>query len=504
MSEGNSYRQILRSSSIMGGSQAINYLVGLVRVKAVALLLGPTGVGIVGLYTSAMNTASEVTGLGLQRSAVRTIAVAQGQGDDIAVARAIRMLRRLCWLTGILGWLACAAFAVPLSRMMFQSAEHAWALAVLGGTVLLNAINGGQLALLRGLRRIGDIARVQVASAMANTVVIIALYAWLREHGIVPVLLASAAISLAISWWFVRRVQVAEVSMSWRQAVGEARPMVSLGIALMLSSTLATLLEFYTRTTLSRGQGLDAVGIYQAAWSLSGMFAGFVLTAMGTDFYPRLAAAIDDREAAAREINHQTEIGILLALPGLLATLVFAKWVVWLLYSAKFAPAVDVLVWMILGVFGRVVSWPLGYVQVAMNAKRWYLGTEVSFIAFQAALVTWWVPRHGAVGAAYAFFACYATYFVVMRLVAKRLLGFRHSPSAMRLIALSTLLLAAAMLANRLLGELPAMAFGAALAVSGGFWCLRELAQRVGHGHRLIRLALRVPGLARFMGIRDD
>lgn len=504
MSEGNSYRQILRSSSIMGGSQAINYLVGLVRVKAVALLLGPAGVGIVGLYTSAMNTASEVTGLGLQRSAVRTIAVAQGQGDDIAVARAIRMLRRLCWLTGILGWLACAAFAVPLSRVMFQSTEDAWALAVLGATVLLNAINGGQLALLRGLRRIGDIARVQVASAMANTVVIIALYAWLRERGIVPVLLASAAISLGMSWWFVRRVRVAEISMSWRQAVSEARPMVSLGIALMLSSALATLLEFYTRTLLSRGQGLEAVGIYQAAWSLSGMFAGFVLKAMGMDFLPRLAAIIEDRDAAAREINQQTEVGILLSLPGLLGTLVFAKWVVWLLYSAKFAAAADVLAWMILGVFGRVVSWPLGYIQVAMNAKRWYLATELFFIAFQAALVAWWVPRYGAAGAAYAFFACFVVYFAVMVLVARHLLGFRHSRPAARLIALSTLLLAAAMLAGRWLGELPALVFGALLTFASGFWCLRELAQRVGYGHRLIRLALRVPGVARLLGFRND
>lgn len=279
--------------------------------------------------------------------------------------------------------------------------------------------------------------------------------------------------------------------------------MVSLGVALMVSSALATVLEFYTRTLLNREQGLDAVGIYQAAWSLSGMFAGFVLTAMGTDFYPRLAAAINDREAAAQEINQQTEIGILLALPGLLATLVFAKWVVWLLYSAKFAPAVDVLTWMILGVFGRVVSWPLGYVQMAMNAKRWYLGTEVSFILFQAVLVTFWVPRYGPVGAAYAFFACYFSYFVAMRLVAKRLLGFRHSASAVRLIKMSTLLLTAAMLANRFLGELPAIMFGTALSVLGGLWCMRELALRVGYGHRIVRLALRVPGLAHFIGHRD-
>jgi hypothetical protein len=57
------------------------------------------------------------------------------------------MLRRLCWATGVLGWGASVALAIPLSRMMFQSSTHAWALAILGGTLLLGAINGGQLAL---------------------------------------------------------------------------------------------------------------------------------------------------------------------------------------------------------------------------------------------------------------------------------------------------------------------------------------------------------------------
>ena len=487
----------------MGGAQAINYLVSLLRVKVVAVLLGPAGVGVIGLYTSATNLLGTVTGLGLQRSAVRTIAVAQGQGDEVAVASAIRMLRRLCWLTGILGWLACVALAVPLSRMMFKSTEHAWALAVLGGMLLLSAINGGQLALLRGLRRIGDIARVQVASAMVSTAVIIALFAWLRERGIVPVLLASAAVSLTTSWWFVRRIQVADVGMSWRRAITEAGPMVSLGITLMLSSTLTVLLEFYTRTLLSRGHGLDAVGIYQAAWALSGMFAGFVLTAMGTDFYPRLAAVIENRNAAAREINQQTEVGILLALPGLLVTLAFAKFVVWLLYSAKFAPAVDVLAWMTVGVFGRVVSWPMGYIQMAMNAKRWYLATETSFILFQAAMVTWWVPQSGAKGAAYAFATCYAVYTIAMAWLGYVLIGFRWSPAVVRMMLVSGGLVGLTFAANRLLPDVPAMALSGMLAFVGGVWCLRGLVQRLGSRHKVTILLLRVPGLRSLLGVRE-
>lgn len=495
-----SYGQILRSSALMGGAQGINYLIGLLRVKAVALLLGPAGVGVVGLYNAAMNLLGAVTGLGLQRSAVRAIAIAQGQDDPVAVARAIRMLRRLCWATGFLGWMASAALAIPLSRMMFQSDAHAWALALLGSTLLLGAVNGGQLALLRGLRRIGDIARVQVAAAFLNTLATIALYAWLRERGIVPVLLVTAALSLATSWWFVRKVEVSEVAMSWGQAIEEAKPMVTLGIALMASTVLSTLLELYTRSVLNARLGLDAVGLYQAAWSLSGMFAGFVLSAMGTDFYPRLAAVIHDRAAAVREINQQTEIGLLLALPGLLATLALAKWIVWALYSARFLPAADVLVWLVLGVFGRVVSWPLGYVQVALNAGRWYVATEFAFIALQAALVVLLVPHHGLLGAAYAFFACYAAYFFGMQWVAGRLIGFRYSPACWQLILTASAMIACAMLANRILPQWPGLAVGLAIALGGGFWSLRALGHRLGPGHRLLRLASRVPGLARLLG----
>ena len=500
MSEGNSYRQILRSSSIMGGAQAINYLVSLLRVKVVAVLLGPAGVGVIGLYTSATSLLGTVTGLGLQGSAVRAIAQAQAQDDPLAVARTIRMLRRLVWATGALGWLASLALALPLSRWMFDSDRHAWALAVLGGTLLLSAISSGQSALLQGLRRIGDIARVQVAAAVLNTAVTIALYAWLREDGIVPVLLANAAVTLICSWWFARRVQVPEVTIDMAQAVAEAKPLLGLGVAMMWSGVLTLLLDLFTRTLISRQWGVDAAGIYQAAWALSGLFAGFVLGAMGTDFYPRLTAVIHDRAAAARAVNEQTEIGILLAVPGLLATLAFAKWIVWALYSAKFAPAADVLVWMVLGVFGRVLSWPMGFIQLSLGAGRWFMATEATFLAIQAGLVLLLVPRHGVLGAAYAFATCYVLYTAGMAWVGHRLIGFRWSAEAVRMMVVAGLLIAVAFAANRLLSDLFAAVSGAAITVVGGLWSLRGLALRLGQGHRLVHWMQRVPMLRRMMG----
>jgi antigen flippase len=268
--EKNSYRDILRASSIMGGAQALNYLVAMVRVKIIAVLLDPAGVGLVGLYQSALGLVGAVSGLGIAISGVREVALVHGQGDPLAVARTVKVLRRACWATGMLGWALAAALAVPLSQWAFDDTARAAAIAVLGVTLLLGAIGGGQTALLQGVRRIGDLARIQVVAMLLNTVVAIGFYAWLREEGIVSVLLATAGVSLGCSWWYARRVALHPVELPWKQTWREARRFAKLGFAFMWSGLLLAGLDMFTRSLITRTHGLEAAGFYQAAWALSG------------------------------------------------------------------------------------------------------------------------------------------------------------------------------------------------------------------------------------------
>ena len=50
--DNNSYRHILRYTSVFGGVQGLNILVSLVRNKFVALILGPSGMGLVSLFNT--------------------------------------------------------------------------------------------------------------------------------------------------------------------------------------------------------------------------------------------------------------------------------------------------------------------------------------------------------------------------------------------------------------------------------------------------------------------
>ena len=114
-----SYAHILKYTGIFGGVQGINILVALIRNKLVAMLLGPTGMGLLSLFNSTIRFISDSTNLGLGMSAVKDISEAYSQGNGYAVKRSIRVIRLWSLITASAGMLLCALASPLLSRYTF-------------------------------------------------------------------------------------------------------------------------------------------------------------------------------------------------------------------------------------------------------------------------------------------------------------------------------------------------------------------------------------------------
>ncbi|HMK22670.1 MAG TPA: oligosaccharide flippase family protein, partial [Terriglobales bacterium] len=98
-----SYLQILKSSALIGGSQVANIAIGIVRTKAMALLLGPAGFGLFGLYGSIASLTQNLAGMGINSSGVRQIAEAAGTGDRTRIGQTTAVLRRTSVVLGLFG-----------------------------------------------------------------------------------------------------------------------------------------------------------------------------------------------------------------------------------------------------------------------------------------------------------------------------------------------------------------------------------------------------------------
>src|SRR5215831_4850472 len=425
--EKHSYGQILRSSVLIGGSSLLNIGIGVVRTKAMAVLLGPAGFGLMGLYGSIADLAVSIAGLGVNSSGVRQMAEVAGTGDTERIARTATVLRRTAVLLGTLGAGLLTLFSGPISELTFGTDQHTAAVALLSLAVFFRLVVAGQGALVQGMRRIADLAKMGVLGTLYGTCISITIVYFFREEGVVPSLVCIAAMSIVTSWWYSRKVSVQRPMMTASEIRHEAAPLVKLGLAFMACGFLVMGAAYVVRIIVVRNVGLEAAGFYSSAWTLGGLYVGYILEAMGTDFYPRLVGVANDHAQCNRLVNEQSEVSLLLAGPGLIATLTFAPFVLSVFYSPRFAEAAEILRWICLGMALRVVTWPMGFIIVAKNRRLIFFGADFAWTIANIGLTWICVDRFGVNGAGIAFFGSYVFHAILIYPIVRLLAGFRWS-----------------------------------------------------------------------------
>ena len=289
----------------------------------------------------------------------------------------------------------------------------------------MSVASASQNALLNGMRRISDIARVSIGSAILSTVAAITAVWCFGESAIVVFVVSAPIATFVLGHWFVSRLpKVPEFRMRCREMFSQWRAMLSMGIAFMVAGLAGTLGQLIVRAIIHHELGVNALGHFQAAWAISMTYIGFVLGAMGTDYYPRLTAAIKDPVAVNRLVNEQMEVAILLAAPVLIGMLAAAPLVIPVLYSAKFEDAVWVLRWQVLGDMLKIASWPLGFILLAAGAAKTVMITEWVVVGVFCALTYLLLPVIGIAATGIGFFVMYVSHLSLMWILAVRRTGF--------------------------------------------------------------------------------
>ena len=412
------FARILRSSALMGGASVASLAAGFLRAKVIAWVAGPAGVGLLGVCGGFSGNVATFAGWGLGTSGVRAIAAA----DEAARPAKIAAVRAFGQLLTWLGALLTVALFWPVGRATFGSAEFAGDLLVAGLAAPLIIATAMWTAILQAHGRLKALALSQVATAVGGLVLGLPLIATYGVRGIAPSLLLAAALTAFFTWRQARAVAPPGVAPPAARA--DIAALVRLGGALMVVGLLSQLAAYAVRLMLIRQLGLEAAGNYQAALSIAGSLPGFVFAAMGTDFFPRVAAARGEAEAQGL-VEKQIQAGLLLALPLLVLLLVMGRTCIHLLYKDDpgFDGAVLVLGWMIWGVFLRVVSWPMGFWLLARGSALAVIVVE-GVACLITGLLPWvFITSHGLVGAGMAFFYGYLSYLGLMLLIARRRAG---------------------------------------------------------------------------------
>jgi PST family polysaccharide transporter len=358
---------------------------------------------------------------------VRQIAVAAGTGNEEKIARTIWTLRRVSLFLGMSGMISVILLSSLISRLTFGNTEYALDVIFLSVIILLETVMIGKVALIQGMRKISDLAKLNVLSALFGTALSIPILYAMGQKGIVPFLIAASLMSILASWWYARKIKMVRVQMIRIEIWAEVKHLLKLGSALMASTLMVRGTMYLSRVLIVRQLSLEAVGLYQAAIILSSIYVGFILDSMVKDYFPRLTAIADDNAACNALVNQQAETGILLSMPGIFATLTFAPIIIQFFYTAKFIAAFEILRWQILGIILQLSSWPIGFILLAKGRGNLVLLTNFCMSVVHVGLIWAGISYFGLKGTGIGFFGMWAFYWIIINGVAKHLTGFTWS-----------------------------------------------------------------------------
>jgi O-antigen/teichoic acid export membrane protein len=417
-----SYRNVLNATSLFGGVQVINILISLIRSKVIAMLIGPLGMGISSLLLSTMQLINGITNLGLERSAVKEISLANNNSNTKSVAKTISVLKKLVWLTITVGVVIMIIASPWLSEIAFGNKDYTVSFMWISIALLFKQLSSSQLAILQGLRKLQYLAKANLLGNFIGLLITLPLYYFFRIDAIVPAIIIATFMSFVFTYYFSQKLEIDKVKISRKEAISEGKSMINLGVMLSLSSMITLLVAYVIRIyihTVNGGDelGIKEVGLYNAGFLILNSYVGIIFNAMGTDYFPRLSAISEEIVKIRKTVLEQAVIAILLITPIIVIFLAFAPLIITILYSNEFSPIVAMVSWGILGMIFKAVSWSMGYMIIAKGDSKVFIKTAIGFNAILLLFNGLGYYYGGLEGIGFSFFIYYIIHYIVVRII---------------------------------------------------------------------------------------
>jgi len=414
-------KSIFRATAILSGSSIISIILGMVSAKVLALYLQPSGYGYYGLLQSFVGLTTLIAGLGMATGLVRLGAAAAKRNDEQAIAN----LRGGAWiLFGAVATVAMALlliFRVGLSNWALGTPDHGWTIVAMGVALLFTIAGNVQIGILNAYHRVTSLAKYGIINTLfASLITISAVILW-QTRGVVPAIIAGSVLAYGASRYFIHRELGAVRSKASRaESVKSAWELLRFGAPFTASSLVGAGVQLALPMVVVHLLNPESVGYYKAATAISVGYLGFLVTAMGQDYYPRLSAVADKPKELVKLINEQHRLVMLLGVPMILGMLALLPIFIPLVYSNKFTPTVEILEWQLIGDLFKFSSWTMSFAILARCKSSVYFMIEA--IGGVATVATTWLAVRwlGLPGLGVGFLATYFVYYSAVYITIRR------------------------------------------------------------------------------------
>lgn len=423
--------------SLFSGLQMVNIICSVIKIKLVALWLHASGVGLFGIYQSVIDTVGTLTDIGLRQSAVRDVAMNQSSLRRLAETAIV--VRRWSAFAGLVGATIIVGSSPLLSRWFFGSWWAVWGFVLLGIAMFLNSLTSGEQALLQGSGKLRALARGNLWGTIAGLIASIPLFYFLGPESVA---LSIVAYALAM-YTCIRRTRLHTVALPaaiglrqiWLKGKGFAR----LGLCMAIAAFATSLAHTIFTALLNATEGIDRLGYVQAGDTVIVRYLGLIFTAIGMEFYPRLAIATRHKRAMQAYVNHEIVLLMILLTPLLIIFIMARGTMLQLLYTDDFMVIIPFITWGALASIPKAISWCMAFTIICRGDGKIYVLTETLDAIISVPLCFLAFRYYGFTGLGIAYIIWYIIYAILTGTVFHCRYGLRLNRHVVRSTLLATI-----------------------------------------------------------------
>lgn len=384
--EQNKYILMLKISLV----SVINTVLSIVRNKVFAIILGVTGLGIIGQLTNFNMFITYFISIGIPLGITKYISEWKAEDNDEAIYSLLRSSLIILFIFASFISSVLIIFRNSISYFLWGTETYNYLLIYLSlsfpffvTTVVIDAY-------IRGIKRYNVFTMIAVINSIFSGFIFIYFAYQYSEKGVGLAFFISSVSSLLITLIICAYYKVFEFSKVFnfkKIHLSVLTSVVKLGIASLVIGASNQFALLYIRSEIIKDYGLDYNGYYQSIISISSSYFAIFSMIYGVHSLPLLSEK-KSLNLFNEELNSTLFIVILLIVPIISLLFSFKNIIIPLLFSKDFSNASDFLLLFLFGDFFRVLSQSLVLALIAKSKiKLWLLVELVTYVSMMLVFI---------------------------------------------------------------------------------------------------------------------
>lgn len=416
------FADIVKVFSLNAISTLVKMLTGMISVKVVSSIIGPSGIALLGQLHNFTSIVLAYSNGGISGGITKF--VAEKKYDQVVVKRYISIAIKITLLFTFAISFFLIVFHSLLSQWIFLSDEYGYVFIIFGLTLVLYSFNTLLLSVLNGYKEFKKYVYINIVGTVFGLVFNVGLVILFGLHGALISAVTFQSVVFFVTLWMCRHYFWLKF-ITYKGAFNKEilRQYAQYSLMAIVASTLGPLFQIVLRGYVISNISATEAGYWEAMNRISSMYLMVITTSFSIYYLPRLSEIKDIKEMK-HEILKCYKFIIPVLVIGTIFIYLFRNIIIWILFSPEFYPMESLFAWQLSGDVIKIASWLLAYVMVAKAMTKLYIISEVFFSSLFLLLGLFFVRMNGIIGLTQAYLLNYLFYFITLAILFRYLYKF--------------------------------------------------------------------------------